>query len=437
MRPSRRLLGLLLLGCVPAAFAGVSALAAALTLTFDVALLVLFLLDRRLSRREPSALVRQTLPERVARGRSFLVRWHVGAGSRRRRRIAVWSRLPPALEPRERHLLLEVGEDARHVEREGSLVALQRGRHTLAPPVAEQPTPLGLGIVAVPAEGSGAIDVLPDTRLLRKFDTLVRQSRLHEMGVAKFRERGEGTEIAGLRPYALGDRHARVDWKATARRGVLTTREMHTERRQNVLLLVDCGRRMAGESDGHSRLDHAIEAALLLAHVALRSDDRVGLVAFADRLLRVVQPVRGQISAAALAHALYTLTPVLREPPYTSIAAQVSGLFRRRSLLVLFTDAAEPASLVALVKPLRFLSQRHLVLCVVFRDSAVDRALGGAPADVPALYRAGAAAELAAERGQAIRQLEQAGALVLQTAAGQLSSRVVNRYLEIKARHLL
>ena len=161
------------------------------------------------------------------------------------------------------------------------------------------------------------------------------------------------------------------------------------------------------------------------------------MAAFADRLLRVVQPVRGSTHAAVLAQALYTLTPVLREPPYTTIIAELSGLFRRRSLFVLFTDAAEPASLAALVKPLGFLGRRHLVLCVVFRDAAVDRALGASPVDGPALFRAGAAAELAAEREQALRQLERAGVLVLQTSPGQLASRVVNRYLEIKARHLL
>jgi uncharacterized protein (DUF58 family) len=212
---------------------------------------------------------------------------------------------------------------------------------------------------------------------------------------------------------------------------------MQSEHRQNVVLLLDCGRRMAGEHEGQSRLDHAVEAALLLSHVALASDDRVALAAFADRLLSVVQPVRGTGNAAVLAQALFSLTPVLREPPYEAITAQVARLFPRRSLLVLFTDAAEPASLAALAKPLAFLGKKHLVLCVVFRDLGVERALAAVPTDMPGLYRTGAAAELAAEREQSVRRLSRAGVLVLEATPGQLSTRVVNRYLEIKARRLL
>jgi uncharacterized protein (DUF58 family) len=257
------------------------------------------------------------------------------------------------------------------------------------------------------------------------------------MGVARVRQRGEGTEIAGLRPYALGDPFTRLDWKATARRAALISREMHAERRQDVLLLLDCGRRMAREADGRSRLDHAVEAALLLAHVALRSDDRVGLVAFADRMLRVVQPVRGNVGARVLAQAIFALEPTLREPPYEAVAANVARHFRRRSLVVLFTDAVEPASLDALARPIRFLGRRHLVLCVVFQDPVLERALHDPMRDAQAFFRAGAASDLAVERERGLRQLRSAGALLLESPAESLSTRVINRYLEVKARRLL
>jgi uncharacterized protein (DUF58 family) len=228
-----------------------------------------------------------------------------------------------------------------------------------------------------------------------------------------------------------------VDWKATARRAALVTREMHTERRQNVVLMMDCGRRMAREADGHSRLDHAVEAALLLSHVALRSDDRVGLLAFGDRIFRAIAPVRGHASARVLAEALFTLEPVLHEPPYELVAAKVSRYFQRRSLVIFFTDAVEPTSLHVLAKPVRFLSQRHLVLCVVFEDASVKGALRDPPSDAHAFFRAAAASELAVERDRGLRQLRNAGALLLESPAARLSTLVINRYLEVKARRLL
>jgi uncharacterized protein (DUF58 family) len=138
-----------------------------------------------------------------------------------------------------------------------------------------------------------------------------------------------------------------------------------------------------------------------------------------------------------LARSVYDLAPVLREPPYAAIAARVDQLYSRRSLMVLFTDAVESVSLQLLAAPLRFLGRRHLCLCVIFKDAAIEAALRDPPADEAGLYRAGAAASLLREREAGIRELRQAGALVLEASPDHLSSAVVNQYLEIKARQLL
>jgi uncharacterized protein (DUF58 family) len=436
LRPSRRLILLLLAGSLPASLAGVSPVFAAAAILVDVFAVLLFVVDVWLARKDAGLVVRRLMPDRVSRRKPFEVKLSVHNPADRSVRVEVVDRLPESFEPRGRTLTLSLMA-RQQVERPQKVVALRRGTYDVRAPVAERSTPLGLGIARARAEGTGTIAVLPDTQALGQFDALVRQRRLHEMGVARVRERGEGTEIAGLRPYALGDPYGRIDWKATARRSALISREMHTERRQNVVLMLDCGRRMAREAEGRSRLDHAIEAALLLSHVALRSDDRVGLVAFADRMLRVVRPVRGHASARVLAQAIFALEPVLREPPYESVAASVSHHFRRRSLMVLFTDAVEPASLEVLAKPVRFLSQRHLVLCVVFQDASMEAALREVPNDAGTFFRAGAASALAVERDRGLRQLRHAGALLLEAPAAKLSTQVINRYLEVKARHLL
>ena len=435
-RPSRRLLLTLLVGTVPAMLASRSPAFLGLTIVVDVAALALFAVDAWSLRREASTVVRRSMPARVSRHTPFVSTLEVTNGTGRPVPISIVDRLPGSFEPRERRLTVEL-DAGQHAEREARVVATRRGAYDVRAPVAERPTPLGLGVASVRTEGATRVAVLPDTRALGRFDALVRQRRLNEMGVTRVRERGEGTEFAGLRPYALGDPFARIDWKATARRGVPISREMHTERRQTVLLLLDCGRRMAREADGRSRLDHAVEAALLLSHVALRSDDRVGLIAFADRMQRVVPPVRGHASARVLAEALFSLEPILREPPYEMVAANVTRHFSKRALIVFFTDSVEPASLATLAKPVRFLSQRHLVLCVVFQDAAVERALRDAPPDARAFFLAGAAAELAVERDRGLRQLRNAGALLLESPAGKLSTDVINRYLEVKARRLL
>jgi uncharacterized protein (DUF58 family) len=362
-------------------------------------------------------------------------------------RFSIVDRLPEGCEPREIAMSAKASERGRLTptlspggERgklERPVVARRRGRFPLLPPAVIAWGKWGLTWTRGRGTSAPELHVLPDLAALARYDALVRQARLREMGIVRARLRGEGQEIASLRAYAPGDAFQRIDWKATARRGSPIVREHQAERQQPVVLLLDAGRRMAREAHGQSRLDEAIDASLLLAHVALRADDRVGLWAFADVPLRMVAPARGMAHGKRLARAVYDLQPVLRESPYAAMASRVQAAYPRRSLMVLFTDVIEPSSLQQLAGPLRFLGRRHLCLVVIFKDLAVEAALREPPASEHALYAAGAAASLAREREGGLAALRQAGALVLEAAPGGLSTAVVNRYLDIKSRQLL
>ena len=435
VRPSFRLVGLLLVGVLPALLVPVSGLFAHLAWGIDALLVAAVLLDLWLLRQE-RVTAHLAAPPRISRQTAFEMRLTLHNLAERARTFALTQRHPEPIEPREDAQTRRLGA-GEMFESSTTCQAVRRGTYVLCAPVIASATPLGLGVATLWPSENQNLEVLPSTRDLGRFDALVRQQKLHQMGLARVRQRGAGNEIAGLRPYTLGDPLARIDWKATARRGSPISREMHTERRQNLLVMLDCGRRMAREVDGATRLDDAIEAALLLSHVALRSDDRVGLMAFADTMLRVVPPVRGVASAGLLAQAMFDLSPVLREPAYEAMAVRLHAHFPKRSLVVLFTDAVEPESLQGLARPIRFLSQRHLVLLVTFRDASVAHALAHAGDDTDSFFRAGAASDLSVERERNLARLRGAGAQVLEAAPGKLSTDVINRYLQIKARHLL
>ncbi len=435
-RPTLRAVAVLALAALPAALSYRSTSFGATALAIDAALLVVWLADLWLGRQASEALIRRRLPDRISRRRPFEVELEVQNPGSRPLHVTVEDRLPDGFEPRQSAATLIVPPFATAVARRHA-TADRRGDYALLPAAGERLSPLGLSRWPLACEGPQRLTVLPDLSAVAGFDALLRQRRLQEMGIRSVRERGEGTEVVGLRPYVYGDPYGSIDWKATARTGKPISRERQAERRQNVVLLVDAGRRMAREADGRSRLDTSIEAAILLGHAALRADDRVGLLAFADSPLCTLAPLRSHSQAGLLARALYTLEPVLREPPYQAIAAQVMLRFPRRSLLVLFTDVAEPTSIEALALPVRFLSRRHLVLCVVFEEPAIVAALRRPPNSAQELYRAGAAAELSLERERGLRGLRRAGALVLEAPAAQLPTAVVNQYLRIKARRLL
>jgi len=435
MRPTRRLVTLLALAALPAALATRIPTLSWWVVAFDVALFSVVAVDARRARRTRAGLaIRRSHPTWVQRAREFEVVLELQNSTDRAHVVDIVDRFPETFEPRERRVRLAVGPRAVTASH-SKVVAHRRGIYVPMAPLASHRVERGLVRMPIPGESGGAVSVLPDLSKLGQFDALVRRRRLHEIGIRRTRQRGEGTEAAGLKPYVAGDPYASIDWKATARKGALITREMQTERRQNVVVLLDCGRRMAREVEGRSRLDHAIEATLLLSHVALASDDRVGLMAFSDVIVRTIAVGRGVAHARALAQAVFAIEPTLREPPYRRMATEAMHRFPRRGLVVLFTDAMEPSSLETLVDPLRFLSRHHRVVCVVFKDDFLEAASNDPIEDDEALFRAGAAADLTIDRRRGMLCLNQTGATVIDVPTRGLSVAVVNRYLEIKARH--
>ena len=133
---------------------------------------------------------------------------------------------------------------------------------------------------------SQEIDVYPDILAVRRYDLLLRAHQLESHGFRRSRVRGAGTEFESLREYVPDDEYRRVDWKATARRGKPYTRQYQEERSRTIMLMIDAGRMMSAEIEGMSKLDYAINAALMVAYVAIRRDDAVGLIVFTDGAAR-------------------------------------------------------------------------------------------------------------------------------------------------------
>jgi uncharacterized protein (DUF58 family) len=283
----------------------------------------------------------------------------------------------------------------------------------------------------------GEIRVYPGVRAVAQSARWLRRGRHDEAGVRRSRRRGEGTSFESLREYVRGEDPRHVDWKASAKHAKLIARHYEVERNQSVMLLVDCGRWMTGEIDGMTRLDHVLEACVLLAHVAAARDDRVGVLAFADEILAYVPPTKGRAAVDAILAATFRIEPRLVESDYAGAFAYLAARHRKRSLLVLFTDVlSRDASRAAVDECVRSV-RRHLPLAVTLRDAALDAVANAVPVDAAAAYRQAAAEELLLEREQALAVMRRAGIKVVDTAARSLGPAVVERYLDVKARLLV
>ncbi|MDX1505059.1 MAG: DUF58 domain-containing protein, partial [Spongiibacter sp.] len=129
---------------------------------------------------------------------------------------------------------------------------------------------------------------------------------LDQLGIHEHQRRGQGGEFYQLRDFRSGDNLRQMDWKAVARYQRLITREYREDRDQQVLLMLDCGRRMRHDEQQRGHLDDALDAMLLLAFVALRQGDAVGLLSFGGDQ-RWFAPRKGQHVINGLLNAVYDL----------------------------------------------------------------------------------------------------------------------------------
>ncbi|HET6424924.1 MAG TPA: DUF58 domain-containing protein [Planctomycetaceae bacterium] len=313
----------------------------------------------------------------------------------------------------------------------------QRGRNAFGTLSLRMVSRLGLWLLQDDRPLPQALKIYPDIQSVRQIELLARQNRLAEAGVRLSRLRGRGSDFDRLREYRREDEYRNIDWKATARHQDLISREYVVERNQNLLLLLDTGRSMCNDFEGVSHFDRALNAAMLLAYVALRQGDTVGLLAGSATVDRWAKPVRGRNGVEKLIGQVYDLVPNYSATDYDRLFQELRQSYRKRSLVILITHALDDVHLRTITDSLKKWRQPHLVLAAFLKNVALeDRASAIPESDLDA-FQIVAAAEMTAAQHEALATVQQSGLLVVDCLPTDLSSRLISRYLDIKARHLL
>jgi uncharacterized protein (DUF58 family) len=254
-----------------------------------------------------------------------------------------------------------------------------------------------------------------------------------EVGLRSAQGRGGGTEFESLREYAADDEFRRVDWSATARMGKPIVRTYRAERNQNVVVLLDNGRIMAGRVEGVPRVEHAMDAALMLTTVATRLGDRSGLVVFDAAVRTVLAPSKARSQVGRVTEALFDLEPELVESDYRGAFAETIVRFRRRALLVLLTELNEQAAEEYLVPALPLVARNHVIVVGAVRDPEVDRWATAATEEPEDAYRRAAAIAALDERKRLAARLRAFGVTVVDAEPGKLAPALADTYLRLKA----
>lgn len=285
----------------------------------------------------------------------------------------------------------------------------------------------------VPAQQT--IAVYPDLVGLRSLSIKL---ALQATGTVRQRKRiGIGTEFAELREYATGDDPRFIDWKATARRSAPLIRVLEPEREQPLIILLDRGRLMTANVKGLARFDWGLNTALSLALAGLHRGDRVGMGVFDRQMHTWIAPTGGRQHLQHLIEKLTPIQPVLLESDYLGAVTQVATQQIRRALVVVITDIVDQTASIELLNALTRLRARHLPFCVTLRDPKIDERAHHFVDEAPEAYGRAVAIDLLEQRQVAFAQLKQAGVLVLDAPANQITEPLVEDYLRIKARNRL
>ncbi|MBF7729810.1 DUF58 domain-containing protein [Pseudomonas sp. N040] len=438
MRPSHRLLGL------AAALAGLAVLLEALPLLgvalppqlaplwwgLLCSLLLAALLDARLLRRLPTPQVQRELTGNLPLSRWSEVRLHLQYSGNQPIRIGVFDHVPAgmACDSFPLSVTLLPGHSCELGYR---LRPLQRGHFHFSCCELQLPGPLGLWQGRRLLELPGETRVYPDFARLHGAELMAVDDWLQQLGVRQQQRRGLGMEFHQLREFRDGDTLRQIDWKATARKRTPIVREYQDERDQQIIFLLDCGRRMRSQDGELAHFDHALNASLLLAYVALRQGDAVGLSTFAGEQPRFLAPAKGMAQLSALLNSVYDLHSTQRPADYAAAVSQLLARQKRRALVVLISNLRDEED-EELLGALKRLGRQHLVLLASLREEVLDR-LREEPVDnyAQALAYCGTVGYLNA-RGSLHERLRANGVPLLDVRPSELGPQLVSRYLAWK-----
>ncbi|PIE00754.1 MAG: DUF58 domain-containing protein [Thiothrix nivea] len=433
--PARRSFYLLAFTLLPALLVSIFPSLTMVWYAYMAATVLLLVFDALLVLRKPELRIERQLPESLSLGVRATIKLITHNEGRHRLTIKLYDHVPDsfAIQGMPLTVHLRGGERAETIYRARPL---QRGLMQFTTVQFRVLSPLGLWWRDVKLAVRSTVRVYPNFAAIAQYALLATDNHLSHLGIMKRRRRGEGQDFHQLREYRVGDSLRQIDWKATARMQKPVAREYQDERDQEIIFLLDCSHRMQAKDDELSHFDHTLNAILLLSHVALKQGDAVGLATFGNTEQRWLPPHKGQHSLNQLLNALYDLQAGHQAPDFTQAATELLVHQKKRALIIVLSNLRDEDT-DELMPALHLLRQRHLLLFASMRELALDQQLTAGVDNLEDALQYAATEHYLSLRQQTLEKIRASGVLSLDTAPAQLSTGLINRYLDIKRSGIL
>jgi uncharacterized protein (DUF58 family) len=178
--------------------------------------------------------------------------------------------------------------------------------------------------------------------------------------------RGRGMEFEEVREYSPGDDIRSIDWNVTARMGRPFVKVYREEREMAVMLMVDMSGTLDFGTRNRLKRETATELAAVLAYAAIKSNDKVGLILFTDKVEKYIPLKKGRGHVSRVIQELLTFQPTHTQTNLTIPLEFLAKVMHRRSICFLVSDFLDQGY----ERALAIAKARHDLVCMQLYDPA-------------------------------------------------------------------
>lgn len=278
------------------------------------------------------------------------------------------------------------------------------------------------------------VAVYPSYLQMRKYEFLAMSNRLTEFGLKKIRRIGHTLEFEQIKNYVNGDDVRTINWKATAKKGQLMVNQFQDEKSQPIYSIIDVGRVMKMPFEGLKLLDYAINATLAFSNIAIKKNDKAGLITFSKKVDAIISASNKKTHLNTINEALYNINTSFTDTDFGYLYAVIKRVVKQRSLIMLYTNFEHISSLKRQLAYLQAISKYHLLVVVFFENTELQNLLNENAEDLQTIYHKTIAEKFDYEKKLIVKELESRGVYAILTKPKNLTINVINKYLEFKSK---
>jgi len=350
--------------------------------------------------------------------------------------LRVIDEMPFQFQLRDKHFLLSMKTQEKN-NIDYKVRPVKRGEYSFGVVNVLVSSPLGLVARKYKFSQNKVVPVYPSFIQMRKYELKAISNNLTELGIKKIRRIGHNLEFEQIKEYVSGDDFRTINWKATARKRELMVNNYQDEKSQQVYSVIDKSRMMQMPFNGMSLLDYAINASLVISNIAMKKDDKAGLITFQHKIGTMLPASKRARQMQLILETLYNQKTAYKESDFSKLYSLIRNKITQRSLLLIYTNFESISGMERQLPYLKKLAKFHLVVIVFFENTEIKSLLEKPAKNLKPIYKKAIAEKLSYDKALIVKQLNTQGLHTVLTKPENLSIDTINKYLELKSRGLI